>query len=230
MDHVVSASVSVGVFGHSRTLMRYYFSGRFLEASKLQAQAALERESADDFAIGDAVHWLSVVGAISHAMSAVEAGVNEVWTDVADGITLGPTRSIPAPVRPALAWHWVSGRIQRAPLFDKLDAMLVGIGSSPLERGREPWQALGTLVTLRNALVHYRPENLAIAGDDEKTLFERRLQALRLKGNPLFGGQGNPYFPDHALSADLARWSHATAEQALTEFASLGGVQLPAVG
>lgn len=217
MDFETNATVNVGVTTFSAVQRRYYFSGRYLEVAGLQANIASGREQSSDFSVGDVPHWSAVVMSVMSAHAAIESFVNEVLTDIADGVTSGLTASVPEAARMPLAWWWTSGKLDRAAILTKVNSLRVHLGRAPMEQGSQPWQDLDTLRLLRNALVHYKPEALAMAGDEQKTKLEQRLQTLALPANPIFAGnKGNPYFPDHIISAGVAEWATKTARTVIS--------------
>jgi hypothetical protein len=101
-----------------------------------------------------------------------------------------------------MAEYWRAtreGRIGRA--LDKYRAVLRFSGQA-LDEGGQPFQNANLAVQLRNAIAHYRPEDLSI---DEPAQMEKRLRG-KFDDNRLFRGSGNAWWPDHALGTGCARW------------------------
>lgn len=87
-------------------------------------------------------------------------------------------------------------------MTDKMNTVLVLAGYDLLDKDG-PMLDAKTVIKLRNDLIHYKPVWVAHERVDK---LERRLQSKQLKSNPLVP-DGNPYWPDRLLSADLGRWA-----------------------
>lgn len=191
--------------------MRNYFSTYLLWAAKDFARLAKAIEANHDgdsrFDIG---HRARVVAAVVSAASFLEAAVNEIYQDAADGHGVSGDGHI-APLSPRtreLMSEWWAAVGDRSALLDKYQLLLVFAGKAKMDPGASPFQDAWFLISLRNALVHYKPESVAADVDHR---FTKSLRG-KFSDNALMSGAGNPWWPDHALGAGCAEWAFRSAK------------------
>ena len=113
-------------------------------------------------------------------------------------------------------WRATKGGRNLDPL-EKWQWLLERCGHDRLERGAPPIQDAALLVRLRNALVHFKPED--IAADEEHEL-EKGLRG-KFADNRLMEGSGNPWWPSHGLGHGCIEWAacsaRAVADRALED-------------
>jgi hypothetical protein len=190
-----------------RLIMRNYFSSHLLAAAGQMARAAGESEDLHDvtgpsrFDLEQRSH---VLGAILCGVGFVEAMVNELFQDALDehappgsGIA-----SLSVSTQAMMAEYWrATDKGQKGRALAKYQALLRFAGQPLLDEGAQPYQDANLAVQLRNAIAHYRPEDLSA---DEPAMM------ARLKGkfpdNRLLTGSANPWWPDHCLGVGCARW------------------------
>lgn len=144
-----------------RITMRNYFSTYLLWAARDSASkaAAIEDAHTGDSRF-DVEHRAYVLGSVISAASFLEAMVNELFQDAHDS-------------------HGISGDgFERA--LAKYQLLLLFAEESELDKGAEPYQSAALLVSLRNALVHYRSESVAA---DVEHRFTKALRG-RFPDNP----------------------------------------------
>ena len=151
----------------------------------------------------------------------LEAAVSELFQDAQDGHGLRDDGYL-APLSPepvaAMAKVWRATKSGRYldPL-EKWQWLLECCGHDRLDGGALPAQDAALLIRLRNALVHFKPEN--VAADDEHEL-EKRLRGKFLD-NRLMQGSGNPWWPSHGLAHGCCEWgvrsARALADDVLEE-------------
>jgi len=193
--------------GVPRLVMRNYFSTYLLAAAGQMTMAAAEIEQAHDvtgpsrFDLAQRGHLL---GAVLCAVGFLESMVNELFQDAfdkrppPDGQNTSPTGSTQTMM--AEYWRTTHGR-GRA--LDKYQALLRFSGKPELNEGARPYQDANLVVQLRNAIAHYRPEDLS---SDQPAQLEKRLKG-RFPDNRLLAGSGNPWWPDVCLGAGCAQWA-----------------------
>lgn len=202
--------------------MRSPLSMQHIEAAALFARqcGVIEREYAGklpgqelpDEVFGE--HRAYAMGAITFAALFVEATINELFTDAADRVE-HRTKHLAPEIVSQMAAEWAAERgVSRVPTLAKYTWVLTAAGKPLFERGRRGYQDVQSLIELRDALIHFKPEWAAggSARETDRTT-SARLQA-RLHGrfdiNPLTGA-GNPFFPDKCLGHGGARWAVETA-------------------
>ena len=104
--------------------------------------------------------------------------------------------------------------VERAPLLERTQAMLVFKNAPPLAVGAEPVQSFNLLRRLRNALVHFKPE-WSHELDDHKKMGQRLIDhGLRL--HPSISNPDDA-FPLGCMSHGVADWAVKTAADFLRE-------------
>jgi hypothetical protein len=91
----------------------------------------------------------------------------------------------------------------RRPALDKYQALLRFAGQSALREEDQPYKDAALVIQLRNAIAHYRPEDLSA---DKPHDMERHLRG-RFPNNRLMEGAGDPWWPDKCLGWCCADWS-----------------------
>ncbi len=99
-------------------------------------------------------HFACASGAIIAAACALEASVNEFHQDAIDGTTNALGRA--ATARQQIVE--LRDTVDRAPLLRKFTWILSLADAPPLRAGEEPMQSAASVIELRDALVHYKPE------------------------------------------------------------------------
>lgn len=213
-DVTVGASPAAALMtvGTPRVSMRNYFSTHLLwTANHMAASARAIEAGAGDKPCFDIEHRAYVLSSIIAIAAFLEAAVNELYQDAADGhgVTAdGYLAPLAPPTIAALAAAWRgTDRGVKLNVLEKWQLLLALSGKPPLDAGAQPYQDARLVLHLRNALVHYKPEDLS-ADDEHKNV-------ARLRGkfddNRLMAGGGNPWWPDHCLGFGCARWAAHSA-------------------
>lgn len=170
---------------------------------------------------GTPSHRAYVVAAVVEAVSFLEAIINEVLTDAADG-TSGALDDLDTAARARLGRYAKSGANRRTPTLTTYATALDLANSRPLDPGTVVSQDAHLLVKLRNELVHPRPVTF-----DRLTKLEQGL-AARFAINPLWPAGSTGAFLAALLGSPCARWAASTAHAYATEWANrLGLERLP---
>ncbi len=213
--------VSIGVgpleasatIGPLRVVMRGYFSTYFLwsaqHLSGLAGKIEAKHQGGSRF---DIAHRAYVLSAIQSAATFLEAMINELYQDAVDGHGVdgdGYIAPLSGDARRMMAelWRGTDEGSKLRPL-DKYQMALVFAGNNPLPRGAQPFQAASLLVSVRNALAHYQPEDLSA---DSPNQMEKKLRG-KFADNVLMAGSGNPWWPDLALGHGCSEWAYQSAK------------------
>ncbi len=191
-----------------RVVMRNYFSTQLLWSSDHQGRMGARIESLHD---GESTfnmeHRAYVLVAIQAAVAFLEAMINELFQDAADGHGRKGDGYL-APLDPEtilkMATYWTETEGRRY-VLTKYNKLLEFAGYEAIAKDSDIYQDAESLVLLRNAITHYRSED--VAADVEHDLTSR-LQG-RFPSNVLMTGSGNPWWPDHCLGSGCAVWSRA---------------------
>lgn len=217
----IAASIQIGGV---RIEMRNYFSTHLLWAARHFATKAAEIETNHEGRSRfDIEHRAYVASAVINAAAFIEAFLNELFQDAADnhGVTDdGYIAPLPERTRLLMREWWVrtGGGFER--VLEKAQLLLVFAGQETLDEGAQPFQDAATLLTLRNELLHYRPESVAADIDHRIT---KRLKG-RFSENALMADSGNAWWPDHALGAGCAHWACTAAKAFADEVSERLGV------
>jgi hypothetical protein len=205
-----------------RLSMRNYFSTNFLWTALHTTRLVGELEAAEgDRPRFDMAHRSLAAASVIASGAFLEAAVSELFQDAEDRDGVDDDGYL-APLPPedvaamALVWRATNSGRSLGPL-DKWQLLLECCGRARLDPGAQPAQDAALLVRLRNALVHFRPEN--IAADEEHDL-EKRLRG-KFPSNRLMEGSGNPWWPSHGLGHGCSEWAtrsaRALADQVLAQ-------------
>lgn len=204
---------------------RGYFSTHHLWSARHFAALATAQEAAQDRIPRFSVrHRSYVVSAITESVAFMEAAINEVFQDAADGHQSYILPLTPA-ARTTLGTFWTAtddGR-KYVQVQEKYNLALAMTGKSLIERGQNPYTDAKILINLRNWLIHFRSEDFS---SDAKHKLGAQLKEKKFPPNALMASAGNSYFPDHALGAGCAHWAHTAAVNFVDKFASELGLTL----
>ena len=205
-----------------KVVMRGYMSTQHLYAARYAAE---EVESLEALHTGEPRfnirHRGFVLSAVSESVMFLEAAINEIFQDAADGHHVRLSQLGEGPLK-LMAALWEATDKGHMKTLMKYQSALRFCDHEPFPAGSSPYQDVKRLVDLRNYLVHYRPENLA---DDLQPKISSALKG-RFDNNKLMAGSGNLWFPDHALGAGCAGWAWRAARAFVEQFASTIGVTL----
>jgi hypothetical protein len=168
-------------------------------------------------------HRAYVIASLTATASFAESFINELYQDVVDqanGLMQGDfNRQVTLPLsdqtRAAMTEYWIKTNNGWKPALDKYAELLKAAGAGPLAPAIRA--DAGLVIDIRNALLHFRPEDNFRAPKASK--FEAELKRRRVPPNPLAGPAHRAYWPEHALGSGMAYWA-ATAAVALTDATS----------
>ena len=202
-----------------RVTLRSYFSSHLLWTAQREAALAGEMEAhVAGRSRFDVKHRGHVLSSIVASAAFLEAMVNELYQDAADDHAPpdGYITPLSASCRRLMAelWRLTDGGVLKA--IQKYEMLLAFADAPALDRGAQPYQDAALVIRLRNAILHYRPEDVSVA--DEAHAMEQRLRG-KFDDNALMTGSGNPWWPDHSLGHGAATWAHR-AVKALADHVS----------
>ena len=120
-----------------------------------------------------------------------------------------------------LAMYW--GDHDMAKTLAKYRMARLLVGCELADTGSSPYDDVVHVIRLRNWLIHYKPRTVGEESPD--TLIDH--MRGRFVDNPLLGGAGATWFPDHALSAGCAAWAVQSVRAFVDEFAQVIGCTRP---
>lgn len=203
-----------------RMSMRDYFSTNYLWTALRLTRLVGELEvGPGDHPRFDMAHRSYAASSVIASATFLEAAVSELFVDAHDGHGVSGDGYL-APLSPQsvavmrTVWRATNGGKRLDPL-DMWDWLLDCCGHDALNRGAAPAQDAVLLIGLRNALVHFKPEDIAA---DEAHALEKRLRG-KFADNRLMEGAGNAWWPSHGLAYGCCEWAvrsaRALADQVL---------------
>ena len=164
-------------------------------------------------------HRAYVVGGIVSAVMGLEACINEIYLDAVDE-SKQKLAGLDEQEMALLAEWWPRIEKRRADTLLKYQHALLLLGRPALPKGENPYQDVDSLIHLRNALTHYKPEwddSLDAHAD-----LQGRLEG-RFETNPL-STDTNLWFPHQCLGSDCAKWAVSAAEELVRAFCEHLGI------
>lgn len=198
--------------------LRASFYRQHFSAAKYFAQSAefIEESVSQPEEEDRSRHRAYVTGCIFSSVAALEASINELYFK-ANGRDMTALAGLSDSILCELASEW--SNVDRKEVLEKYQAALEIAGKAPFNRGSPPYQDVASLVTLRNALVHYRPER-----HDEKRMHAKLRTRLKDKFPPNGFSQSSLWFPHQCLGAGCARWACRSTEWFMADFCSKMGI------
>lgn len=192
---------------------QHYRSARYFS----EEAARMENSSTNPSKVDESKHRAYVTGTILFAIAALEVSINEFYLKALDG-NKNTLLGINDSQLSALASQWVT--VESFCVLEKYQEALKSVGQKEFDRGRNPFQDTDSLIYLRNALIHYKPE-----WDDEAKVHQK-IEACLHKKFPLntFSNPKGLWFPHQCLGAGCAKWSVDTIESFMSEFCKVLGI------
>lgn len=144
--------------------MRSYFSAYLLwdamHQTALARQIEGKHEGRSRF---DMRHRGFVLSSVIASVGFLEAMINELFQDAFDGHTPAGAGVEPLPLeaRQRMNQYWVDTRQGRTEILDKYQALVEIVGVQRMPHGEAPYQDAATAIGLRNAIVHFRAQDLS---------------------------------------------------------------------
>lgn len=205
--------------GTPTVLMRVYYSSYHLWGAHHFAQLAGEIEDAHNGRSRfDIKHRVYVTNSLLSSVAFLEAVINELYQDAFDQHS-SYLSMLSQGIRDLRADFWaMTEEENKSPIsiLDKYQLALRFCGKEPFKKGESPYQEVDSIVKIRNALTHYKPQSL---GGDNIYRLEGRLRG-KFRENKLMSGSGNPYFPDKVLGRGCADWAVTSVRKFADKFFS----------
>jgi len=193
----------------ARAITRHYLASEYLWTAHRSARECRELEDAlvqvPDHRGTHPKHRSLAITTIMSSVSFLEALVNEIYMDAGDS---GPGRADPLnqPCRDSMSEYWRDAD-RNASVLTKYQMALLFADKSRFDKGATPFQDVESLISMRNALVHFKPswhDHL------DPAKLELVLPSKFAKSTLLPGNDGSPWLI-WALAAPGAEWAHNAA-------------------
>jgi hypothetical protein len=199
--------------------VKHSFSRQHFSAAEFFSEEASRIESSgpDQSEVERSNHRAYVTGAIFSAVAALESSINELYLEAKDKDKTALAGLTDADLS-ALEGEWAS--VESQPTLEKYQEALKRLGRPELDRGSNPFQDADSLIYLRNALIHYKPEW------DDETKIHAKIRA-RLNKKFALNTLSDPnslWFPHQCMGAGCAAWSLDTTRAFVVEFCKRMGL------
>lgn len=207
-DSETSASESIVIFESATVKARENFATHHLWSAKHMARLCAEREQEiiSENRI-DTRHRAYVMNTVLSVAIFIETLINEVYQDVADtkpGVPNPRTEGIPESAAANMRQLWSQMDTDMERPLTKYQLALLCSGQPMYDPGNDTnYQHVFTLIRLRNDLVHYKPKYREVSGKSDS--LEGGLRALLTTKHINQQPVGNPWYPNKAFGAGLAR-------------------------
>jgi len=213
------AAATAAATGSLSVGRRDYYSTHLLFAAHYAAWEAEQREEllSSDRPRFDPRHRAFVLSAVTSSVAFLEAAINEVLQDAADGHLTEKIANVPAQVRSSWSAFWLgldAGR--RGEVLEKYQSALHLANSQQFPEGAEPYQSARLLIRTRNLLLHFKPET-KWSDEDPGNLVQGL--GTKVPRNPQVADHGAPTSIEDLLSAGFARWAVGSVHSFTEAFA-----------
>lgn len=140
------------------------------------------------------IHY--VTATVLFSVASIEANINETFTDIRDGLIVidGLDINLLSEV-----WSLIEGK----PILEKYQFALVLKKKSRMNTGYQFYQYASTLIKVRNAFVHFKPEWL---GEQEEHENLGKALSGKFELSP-FLAESDPIFPMRCMTYGFAEWA-----------------------
>lgn len=167
------------------------------------------------------------IGAVFCSVAFLEAAINELYSDAQTENVSDLDKSHQS----TLGKMWDLPSVCNASLLEKYQSALILCGNLEFNVSINPYQDVSLLCSLRNKLVHFRPDWVTIGYYAPKG--QKGLQSLekKLRGkfpeNTAVSGSHLPFFPDRCLGYGCAEWAVTISGAFFGEFCKRMGFPRP---
>lgn len=193
-------------FGFASITVRDYLASQHLWTARRAAWLCRKRQNergvTNDL---DRHRFADATTAVLSSVAFLEAFINAPWQDAADDHKSFFIEGISGSALSTMRELW--GVERKLSVLNKFQLALVCTGHEPMPTGAEPFDSVDVLITLRNALVHFKPASHA---SDSDLKMVRRLKS-KITPRIEYPAHIQPWFPNKALGAGTAAWACDTA-------------------
>ena len=199
--------------------VKHSFSRQHFSAAEFCSEEAsrIESSGTDQSEVERSNHRAYVTGVIFSAVATLESSINELYLEAKDKNKTALAGLTDADLS-ALEGEWES--VESNPTLEKYQEALRILGRPELDRGNNPFQDADSLIYLRNALIHYKPEW------DDETKIHAKIRARLNKKSALntISDPNSLWFPHQCMGAGCAAWSVDTTRAFVVEFCKRMGL------
>ncbi len=204
--------------GESVIRFRDCFSVRYIQSAALLCRLGfvIEKNYEETGEISPDLilrHEVFILNSVLSSVAFLESAINEFYSDAADNAYFFPDEKNEDLLRDIREKWRNEKNFDRAPLMTKFRRILAIGGKSPLDEHDPVVSDIGTLIDIRNYLMHYKREWVVMqdnegGGECEETRTEKFEKVLKNKfrENPL-AQEKQQFFPYKCLGHGCAEWA-----------------------
>ena len=195
--------------------VKHSFSKQHFRTARYFAAVSAKIENENKYDTEDenikSIHRSYVTGAIFSSVAGLESSINELYLEACDKNN-NTLQGLDENDLDKIAEWW--NELERSSILLKYQMALMLANHNKFDHGTQPYQDVDSLIQLRNALVHYKPE-----WDTESQKHENLRKRLNLKFilNP-FASKSRLWFPHKCLGSGCVLWSINASEVFITSF------------
>jgi len=194
-----------------------YFAKNYIESSMIfssNARTIEDKESINEFDSSN--YKANVIGSILFTVLYLETSINEFYILVTGNnnfINETQTRN-----KKIINEFWNSDKFANYSILDKYQYALILMDCDKFNDTINPFQNIKTLISLRNYLVHYKPEWIEMQTYKKNNNTQFVSLEKKIKGTFNTTKIGNDFFPAKYLSYGCAIWGIDNSIQFVNEF------------
>lgn len=227
----------------------FYFANMSKHLEEKYQTECVTRQQTDKITIKNKYvnqHRACVTSAIFSSVAFLEATINELFSEIVelsngyygnqlDSDTKSKIKMLwkidvknPS-AKEAISYNLIEGKRT----LEKFQIVLSIAGKEVLNKGTYPYQDVEKLISIRNVLMHYKPQMIVIGSSIESIPTTKKFNGLnfhqlesenKFPQNPLFEGYNN-YFPDRCLGYGCAQWAANSSVTFVKTFYNKLGVE-----
>jgi hypothetical protein len=205
---------------------KIFFSKSYIESSMIfsrNAKVVESKESHDYFDKSN--HHANVVGSILFSVLYLESTINEFYINIADRFNFGP--DIKPINKEKIVKFWSTDKGSSYSILEKYQSALTFMECDKFIESKNPFQNVKILISLRNYLVHYKPEWGEVKENENDSVELANLQKKLVGKFQIrnISGLENEYFPNKYLSYGCTNWVISNSIQFVNDFYENLGIE-----
>lgn len=196
-----------------------YLAKNYIESAMIfsrNARIAELKETIDYYDKSN--HQANVVGSVLFSVLYLESTINEFYIKVTDYIDYKSDKK--AKNKKIISEFWNSDKLVNFSILEKFQFALILMNCDKFDETINPFQNIKILISLRNYLVHYRPEWVELKTyQNDKTQIVNLEKKLKGKFNTnKLAKVDNDYFPNKYLGYGCTEWAISNSIQFVYDF------------
>ena len=196
-----------------------YFAKNYIESSMIFSRNAQIVELKETFDYYDrSNHQANVIGSVLFSVLYLESTINEFYINVTDYIDFNSDKK--AKNKKIINEFWNSGKFVNFSILEKYQYALILMDCDKFNVTVSPYQNINILISLRNYLVHYKPDWVELKNDENN-----KVQIVNLE-KKLIGKFDinkiakvyNDFFPNKYLGYGCTEWAISNSIQFVNDF------------